>query len=244
MGFLGRRRRAVELELSAGFWVSEASALQRTIASVPGISPSRTEALGVQLALEPGRDGRVAIFAHNRLVGFAPPDVAAELLQALSDATTGRLTTPGQIRRHGTLWRVWAGPAPAASAAWPDPPSDVLEPEGLRIFGIPLGERDGARSGEIRSDAAPRGSSAPGHPAKPVWTLRVGDDSWDLADGVDLDVERLRTRVLAAEPGARLHLRIWGDPVTIPVDGVTPVTLTPSDGSPAQQLQPRPAPLD
>lgn len=239
MGFLRRRRRPVELELATGFWVSEATALQKTIASVPGMSPSRTEPLGVQLALEPGRDDRVVIFAHNRLVGFAPPDVVPGLLESLRAVTAGRLTTLGQVRRHGTIWRVWAGPAPADPESWPDPAADELEPEGPRIFGIPLGERDGTRS-----DGAPQGSSAPVRPARPVWTLRVGDDSWDLADGVDLDVERLRTRVLATEPGGRLHLRIWGDTVTIPVDGVTPVTLTPSDGSPAQQLQPRPAPLD
>ncbi|MGO1316247.1 MAG: hypothetical protein ACTMIR_04315 [Cellulomonadaceae bacterium] len=218
MSFLARLRRSgpdAPVDLDEGFWLSEAAAFQSMIVSVPGVTRRRTEPLPVLLVFEAGRTGRVAGATHNRIVGLLPGGETSLCGHVRSGQ---RVQVAGQLRRHGGLWRVWAGPEPRGS--WPEPATDELEPEEPRIFGIPVGRRDQRRSPQ---------RSAP-------WALHVGVDSWDVPAE---ELDRVRGRIAQAEPGARVHLRIGGG-VTVPIllDGVTRVTLTAPDGGPVEQLHP------
>lgn len=236
MGLFDRLRRSappLPIDLESGFWVAEAAALQHAITSIPGVSTRHPAPLAVTLELSTGDDDRVVIAAHNRLVGFAPEDVRAELRALLAASATGRLRAEGQVRLFEDVWRIWAGPAPVAPQRWPSPPADRLPAPEPTIFGIPFGKRPGQPA--PAEDGAPAGSTAPTGPA---WTLRIGTESWDVHDGVDIDLTRLRARIRDAGPGDTLHLRIWDAPVAIHLDGRTPVTLTPETGEP-EVLHPR-----
>lgn len=157
VSFLSRLRRPrtiVPADLRHGFWVREATALQRTLISLPGMSARRAGPLAVMLHFGAGRESRVTVVAHNRLVGFAPHSCAPGLLEQLVATGADQLSAPGILRREAGIWRIWAGPEPAEGDTRPDPEPDELQAEEPKVFGIALSRTDSARTDPGRAPGA------------------------------------------------------------------------------------------
>lgn len=227
MGFFSRwRAPEVDVGMDVGFWVAEAAVMQRTIMS---LLPRRAAGtVPAHLEFAAGAEGRVAVQWHNRLIGFVPPSHEEMIRRQLAVAGSVRLVTDGEARTHGRLWRIWAGPTLPADAGPPPAPIDEIPPEPTRIFGIPM-------------STSPTPSSR--RPARTTPAARrvlvVDHQSWEVRDGTDIDLTLLRRRIAAAEPGARLHLRVWDETVMIDLRPETRVTLTDPDTGDVEVLHPR-----
>lgn len=264
MGFFDRwRAPQVTVALDEGFWVAETAAMQRAI--VPLTMPDDGSGIPAQLEFTAGAEGRVVVQWRNRFVGFVPPSHEEMIGRQLAVAGKIRLVADGEVRRHGDLWRIWAGPAVADGAPPPPPPIDEIPPETPTIFGIPIAKSDRPQTTVRRRTPPP----APGSPSSSVpespalasaasaasadgagptassssrsqrWLLAVDDQSWEVRDGTDIDVPLLRRRIAEADPGARLHLRLWEETVTIELTPQARVTLTDPATGVVEVLHPR-----
>lgn len=236
MGLFDRwRAPTVHMTLDDGFWVAETAAMQRAIA--PLIVFDDGGAIPAQLEFTAGAEGRVVVQWRHRFVGFVPPSHEEMIGRQIAVAGKIRLVADGEVRRHGKLWRIWAGPAVPDGAPPPPAPIDEIEPEAPTIFGIPIPARDrpAATTRRHTPPAAPRSPSTPARRR----ILAVDGDSWEVRDGVDIDLSLLRRRIAAAEPGARLHLRLWEETVTIELSPQARVTITDPDSGAVEVLHPR-----
>lgn len=252
MGFFDRwRAPQVSVALDEGFWVAETAAMQRAI--VPLTIPDDGTGIPAHLEFTAGAEGRVVVQWRNRFVGFVPPSHEDLIGRQLAVAGKIRLVTDGEVRRHGDLWRIWAGPAVPDGAPPPPPPIDEIPPEAPTIFGVPIAKRDRPAT-TARRRTPPRAPSSPssvpssavpsssvpsaGGPAQRR-ILAVDDQSWEVRDGTDIDLPLLRRRIAEADPGARLHLRLWGETVTIELTPQAGVTLTDPATGVVEVLHPR-----
>lgn len=213
--FDSRRRAPVQADVGPGFWLIEPLAVQRTIEGAMTMSERRRAEASAQLLFAPGAEGRVVVHWRSRIIGFVPAAHAGRLLAQLVDAPKKQATGSGLVVRHEDLWRVWAGPEPAAQ---PPPPAELgeLAPETPKVLGIPIGTRGGGRAAARAKRSTTR-------------VLTVGTHSWDVREG-DVDLELLRRRLATAEPGVTLHVRIRDETVEVQLSPGQRVTL--SDGTP------------
>lgn len=224
---LFRRPRTVTADIHEGFWCAEADALQRTIVTSLRSAAGSSSGIPVDLELTPGVQGRIVVSWRRRIVGFVPAAHARELSNQLSAAAPAPLVSHGEVVLYAGLWRIWVGPPWPEMTAPPDLPVDEMAPPPLSILGVPLRGRN-------------RGEPAAAEPlpaeAATDWLLSVGVQSWDIRDGVDLDVALLRSRVAAAASGDVLHVRVGEERVTISLDSATRVTLQPLRGGAVEVL--------
>lgn len=226
-------RPQVVADVGDGFWVTEATALQRSISGALGFRDRHRGLADVLLSFDTAPEGGVVVVCRNRNIGFVPSSHAPSLRAQMSAARPATLTARGHVYQHGELWRVWAGPIPESGPPAPDPGIDQMAAPPTTILGIPMRGRSGPPS---------RDPVAPGRPAAP-WILTVGTDSWDVRDGVDLDLAALRSRIAAASDGSTIHVRLWDTSLAIDIDLIpgTRVTLTPPGDGPVEVLYPRDA---
>lgn len=231
MGFLERLRLSrpeVTADVGDGFWVTEATALQRSIVGALGMGERRSPPAEILLRFDSVPNGSVVVVWRNRNVGFVPSSHASSLREQLSAAHPAKLTVRGDLYQHDGLWRLWAGPRSESDPPAPDPGIDTMAAPPVTILGIPVS----GRSGQTSSDRV-----APDRVAAP-WILTVGTDSWDVRDGVDLDLAVLRSRIAAADDGSTIHVRLWDTSLAIALTPGTRVTLTPPGGGPVEVLYP------
>lgn len=214
-----RRPRPEPASVPEGFWCAEAEALQQVIVATLRPAKDTTGSVPAQLGLTLGAEGRVVVSWHRRIVGFVPAAHVAGLRDQLHAAGGSELAAPGYVVDHEGLWRIWLGPPWPAESGPPPLPSDELEPAPVSILGFPL-------RGHRRERAQSSDASAPPGPTRPTeWILTVGSQSWDVREGVDLDVGLLRRRIAAAALGDTLHVRIGAERVPVCLDEATRVTL-------------------
>ena len=138
MGILDRfrARRPAPADLTVGFWVAEAVAMQRSIEAALAPWERADGPFPVDLSFEAGPDGRVLVVWRNRIVGFAPDAAAPALLDRLADGPAA-LGVRGELYRHGSVRRLWAGPRPASGLPpVPDPGLDHLPAPPVTVFGL------------------------------------------------------------------------------------------------------------
>lgn len=239
MGFFDRwRAPEVTVALDEGFWVAETVAMQRAI--VPPIIPDDGSGIPAHLEFTAGAEGRVVVQWRNRFVGFVPPSHEEMIGRQLAVAGKIRLVADGEVRRHGDLWRIWAGPAVPDGAPPPPPPIDEIPPETPTIFGIPIAKSDRpATTARRRTPPPPPSSPSSSVGLAQQRILAVDDQSWEVRDGIDIDLPLLRRRIAEADPGARLHLRLWEETVTIELTPQARVTLTDPATGVVEVLHPR-----
>ena len=124
-------------EIDAGFWVTEAPALQRAIRNaLHGLLTPQTP-VPAELSFDHGLEGRVVVAWRNHIVGFVPADRSADLARQLADAAPAPLVAEGTVHRHGDELRIWAGPEWLGDEL-PQYPASEIEPSPPRIFGIQM----------------------------------------------------------------------------------------------------------
>ncbi|WP_193311409.1 hypothetical protein [Georgenia satyanarayanai] len=212
------RSAEVPADIGPGFWVAEAGAMQRAIGTALGGADRSRSVVAAHLELSAGAEGRVVVVWRNVIVGFVPPDHAPPLLPQIEAAGRATVVAPGRVVERDGQLRIWAGEGEPTGR----PPTDELSPPPATIFGIAL-----------------RGSSQRETTTARRYVLAVGSQSWEVRDGADLDVALLRRRVAEAEPGAVLHVRVWGEPVAIDLTVDSPVTLTDPATGEVEVLHPR-----
>ncbi|MCM3659731.1 hypothetical protein M3148_01795 [Georgenia satyanarayanai] len=212
------RSAEVPADVGTGFWVAEAAAMQRAIITALAGAECSRSAVPARVELSPGAEGRVVVVWRNVIVGFVPPDHAAPLRGQLAAAGKATLVAPGLVVAAGGQRRVWVG----EGAPVGEPPADELAPPLTTIFGINL------------PGTTPRQTTTARR-----WVLAVGSHSWEVREGTDLDVVLLRRRIAEAEPGATVHLLVWGEPVAIDLGSDARVTLTDPVTGEVEVLHPR-----
>ncbi|MFC4553769.1 hypothetical protein [Georgenia faecalis] len=241
MRLFDRRRPApVSADVGPGFWVAEASAVQHAIVSALTAAERAGAGGPATLQLSPGAEGRVVVQWRNLIVGFAPPTSAASLRRQLEAAGKAPVVLDGRVVvAPDGLWRIWAGPGEPVGPP-PGAEADEIAPATSAIFGIAL--RGPAASPRRATAPAPDGApSSEAAAAGPVGRqiLEVGTHSWEVRDGVDVDLALLRRRLADAAPGATLHVRVWEEPVSIHLAPLTRVTLTDLATGSVEVLYPR-----
>lgn len=212
------RSAEVPADVGAGFWVAEAAAMQRAIVTALAGAERSGSAVRARVEFSPGAEGRVVVAWRNVIVGFVPPDRAAPLRDQLEAAGKGTLVAPGSVVEVGGQRRIWVGEGEPAG----EPPADELAPPPTTIFGINL------------PGTTPRETTTARR-----WVLAVGSHSWEVREGTDLDVALLRRRIAEAEPGATVHVLVWGAPVAIDLGSGDRVTLTDTRTGEVEVLHPR-----
>lgn len=218
----------VVADIGGGFVATEAPALQKAIRGAMRLGEFAAGELDADLTFEQGAEGRVVVRWRNHYVGFVPETHAPALRRQLAGRGRAALVSPGVVYRDGELWRVWVGePLPGIDLPRPAAGYDSIEPEPATIFGIPVGM--------WAQRAAHRG-----HPEQPPWVLAVGGSSWDVRDGVDLDLVMFRARIARAGDGDTVQIYLVDEPVTIHLEPGTRITLTPPGGGEPEVLYPHP----
>lgn len=247
MRFFSRKKQdVVRAELVDGFWAAEAEAMQTVIVGSMWRAEKKREVVDAELEFFGGAEGRVVVVWRNRFVGFVPPERAPELRAQIDALPDAKIVADGQVRPHSGAWRVWVGP-PWRGESPPPLPADELEPTPPSIFGIQLSGRD-AKGIFRRPQPTPRtaSTSPPTKTPEPAgagprrWILAIDRQSWEVREGIDLDVALLRRRVAAAAVGDTLHLRIGEEPVTVELHADTRITLIDGTGEDVEQLHPEP----
>lgn len=212
------RSAEVPADVGPGFWVAEATAMQRAIITALGAAERAHPRVPARLELSPGAEGRVVVVWRNVIVGFVPPEHAAPLRRQLEVAGKATLVSAGVVVEVGGRRRIWAGEGDPTGS----PPVDELAAPPTTIFGMNL-----PGTGPRETTTARR------------WVLAVGSHSWEVREGTDLDVALLRRRIAEAEPGSTIHALVWGEPVAIDLGGDARVTLTDPVTGEVEVLHPR-----
>ncbi len=213
-------------DIGGGFVATEAPALQKAIRGAMKLGELSAGQLEADLSFEPGAEGRIVVRWRNHYVGFVPETHAPALRRQLATLGRAALVSPGVVYRDGELWRIWVGePLPGIEVPRPAPGYDSIGPEPATIFGIPVGMWVQRAAHHGKSQAR--------------WVLTVGGSSWDVRDGVDLDLVMFRSRIASAGDGDTVQIYLVDEPVTIHLEPGTRITLTPPGGGAPEVLYPR-----
>lgn len=140
MSIFSRRKPEVRADVGLGFWVKEATALQRAIAEIKAAPAEPDTHANIDIEFTAGADNRVVTLWRNTIVGFVPDREVPGLQRQLKDAGPARLVSEAHLTKYDGLLRIWAGPWPGKDNL-PTPPPDEIEPEPNKIFGVPFGNQ-------------------------------------------------------------------------------------------------------